>query len=134
MVRPSKDVTDAELEILQVLWETPGCTIREVVDQLYEDPTRANYQTSKKLVARLEVKGFVRRDNSQTAHVFKPIVGQNELIERRLNDVAASLCEGSTLPLLTCLLQGKSLSARERQRLRDLFAELTQNKSKRGQK
>ena len=129
MVRPSKDVTDSELEILQVLWETPGVTIREIVDELYEEPTRANYQTSKKLIARLEEKGYVRRRKAGTAHTYRPVVAQHELIERRLSAVAESLCGGSSLPLLTCLLQGKSLSARERKRLHELFTELTQQKS-----
>ena len=127
MVRPSKDVTDAELEILRVLWDQPNATIREVVDELYEQPTRSNYQTSKKLIARLEEKGYVRRNASKSAHCFRATVAQTELIKRRLQGVADSLCGGSALPLVTCLLEGKVLSAKERRHLNEVFEQLKES-------
>lgn len=127
MAKSNKDVTDAELEIMQILWKSPGRTTREIVDQLYEAPSRVNYQTVKKLVARLEAKRFIRRNRSKTAHTFRPIVSHEKLIERRLCDVAESLCEGSTLPLVTCLLQGKILSQKERKHLHDLLNEHLKN-------
>ena len=124
MVRTGKDVTDGELKILRVLWQAETATIREVVDQIYDDPTRANYQTTKKLIARLEAKEFVRRDATTASHTFQATVAQNELLERRLKDVADSLCNGSALPLVTCLLESKALSSKERRRLREVFDEL----------
>lgn len=129
MVRPPSDVTEAELEIMHLLWELECGTIREVVDLLYENPTRSNYQTVKKLMSRLESKKLVGRKKSGTAHTFRPLVQRSDLIERRLNQVAESLCDGSSFPLMTCLLQGKSLSAKDRKNLRELFEELT-SKSK----
>ena len=125
MVRPPSDVTEAELEILRILWELESGTIREVVDRLYDDPTRNNYQTAKKLMSRLESKKLVGRRKSGTAHTFRPLVRRDDLIERRLNQVAESLCDGSSLPLLTCLLQAKGLSTKERKRLRQLLEDLT---------
>lgn len=127
MVRPANDVTEAELEILRILWELERGTIREVVDLLYDKPSRNNYQTVKKLMSRLESKKLVGRKKSGTAHVFRPLIKRADLIERRLGQVADSLCEGSSLPLLTCLLQGKSVSASERKKLQQLFEELTGN-------
>jgi len=129
MVRPAKDVTEAELEIMRILWELESGTIREVVDRLYDSPTRNNYQTVKKLFSRLESKRLVGRKKTGTAHMFRALVQRADLIERRLSDVAESLCDGSSLPLLTCLLQGKGLSAKERKGLQQLFEELT-SKSK----
>ena len=61
MVRTANDVTEAELDILRILWELGFATIREVVDRLYDEPTRNNYQTTKKLVSRLEGKKLVGR-------------------------------------------------------------------------
>ena len=123
MAKRIQDVTNAELGIMQILWDRPGRTTREMVDQIYETPSRVNYQTVKKLVTRLEAKGFIRRDRSTTAHTFRPVVSHEELLERRLNDVAERLCDGSTFPLLACLMQGRKLSAKERNRLHDLFRE-----------
>ena len=125
MVRIAKDVTEAELEIMRVLWELESGTIREVVDRLYKTPTRNNYQTVKKLMSRLESKKLVGRKKSGTAHTFRALVHKADLIERRLSQVAESLCDGSSLPLLTCLLQGKGLSAKERKSLQQLYEDLT---------
>ena len=127
MVRPPSDVTEAELEIMRILWELEDGTTREVVDLLYDTPSRSNYQTVKKLMSRLETKKLVGRKKSGTAHTFRPLVQRSDLIERRLSQVADSLCDGSSLPLLTCLLQGKGLSTKERKRLKELFEELTSN-------
>ena len=121
MVRTPNDVTEAELDIMRILWEVESGTIRDVVDRLYETPSRNNYQTVKKLMSRLETKKLVRRTKRGTAHTFRPLVQRDDLIERRLNQVAESLCDGSALPLMTCLLQGKGLSSRERRELRQLF-------------
>lgn len=131
MVRSASDVTEAELEIMQALWEIGVSTIREVVDRLYDEPSRSNYQTVKKLMSRLETKKLVARKKSGTAHVFHPLIQRTDLIERRLHQVAESLCEGSSLPLLACLLQGNGLPAKERKQLQQLFEELTsQSKTK----
>ena len=125
MVRPANDVTEAELEIMRVLWELDCGTIREVVDRLYDEPSRNNYQTVKKLMSRLETKKLVGRKKTATAHTFRALVGRSDLIQRRLSQVAESLCDGSSLPLLTCLLQGKGLPTKERKQLQQLFEELT---------
>lgn len=125
MGRIPKKITGAELEIMQVLWASGSGTIREVVDRLYAEPTRNNYQTTKKLISRLEAKKMVRRQKAGSVYSYRPLIQQSDVIEERLHDVANSLCDGSTLPLLTCLLQGKGLSASERKKLHQLFDELT---------
>ena len=134
MVRPPKDVTEAELEIMRVLWDRETATIREVVDRLYDDPSRNNYQTVKKLMSRLEVKKLVGRTKSEVAHTFYALTQRSDLIQQRLTQVAESLCDGSSIPLLTCLLQGKGLSGRERKRLQQLFEELTSKSKSKGTK
>jgi predicted transcriptional regulator len=74
-----------------------------------------------KLLDRLAEKGHVRRDRSGSAHVFSAAVGREELIGRRLQDVAEKLCGGSLTPLLTHLVKTRKLSDQERQELRDLI-------------
>ena len=58
------------------------------------------------------------------AHTFAAAVGREELIGRRLREVAEKLCGGSLTPLLTHLVRARRLSARERQELRQLIDEL----------
>jgi predicted transcriptional regulator len=124
MARTPRDVTDAELAVLQVLWDRGPATIRQLTDALYPGGGTSHYATVQKLLERLEVKGHVARDRRAPAHTFAAAVGREELIGRRLEDVAAKLCGGSLTPLLTHLVRARRLSARERQELRALIDEL----------
>jgi predicted transcriptional regulator len=124
MARTPQDVTTAELSVLQVLWDGGPSTIRQLTDLLYPGGGTAQYGTVQKLLDRLEQKGFVRRDRTAAAHTFAAAVGRDELIGRRLQDMAEKLCGGSLTPLLTHLVRTRRLSARERRELRDLIDEL----------
>jgi BlaI family penicillinase repressor len=124
MARTPQDVTEAELAILQVLWDDGPATIRRLTDALYPGGGAAQYGTVQKLLDRLEAKGCVRRDRSGAAHTFAAVVGREEIIGRRLRDVAEKLCGGSLTPLLTHLVRSRGLSTQEREELRSLIEEL----------
>ncbi len=135
MARTPQDVTDAELAVLQVLWDEGPATIRRLTDVLYPAGGAAQYATVQKLLERLEAKGYVGRRRTGAAHLFSAAVPRDELIGRRLQDVAEKLCGGSLTPLLTHLVRTRRLSARERQELRDLIDELdTRGKGKKGER
>ena len=68
------ELPDAELAVLQQLWEKGPATIRSLTDALYPKSTDAYYATVQKLLERLESKGCVRRDRSSWAHVFEAAV------------------------------------------------------------
>src|SRR5262245_7491927 len=124
-MKPSQvDVTDAELALLRSLWDHEPATIRQLVDRVYGQEGTSVYATVQKLLDRLEAKGCVIRDRSGTVHTFRAAIGRDELIGRRLRAVADSLCGGSLTPLLTHLVQGEGLSARERKELRALIDRL----------
>jgi predicted transcriptional regulator len=124
MGKPFQDVTEAELSVLQVLWDEGPATIRQLTDVLYPGGRASHYATVQKLLERLEVKGCIRRDRSANVHVFAAAIGRDELIGRRLRAVAEQLCGGSLTPLLTHLVRTRRLNAQERQALRDLLANL----------
>jgi predicted transcriptional regulator len=124
MARTPQDVTEAELAILHLLWDHGPATIRRLTDALYPGGGAAQYGTVQKLLDRLESKGCVRRNRSAAAHTFAAMVDRQEIIGRRLRDVAEKLCGGSLTPLLTHLVRTRTLSAREREELRALIEEL----------
>ena len=121
MGRTPQDVTETELAILQVLWDSGPTTIRQVADVLYPKGGRPQYATVQKLLDRLEQDGWVARTKAQPANIYRASVGREELIGRRLQDVAEKLCGGSLTPLLTHLVRANRLSDMERQELRDLI-------------
>ena len=126
MVRDPQDLPDAELAVMQMLWEHGPATIRQLTDRLYPLGTDAQYATVQKLLDRLEAKLCVRRDRSAWAHVFHAVLNRDELIGRRLQAVAERLCGGSLTPLLTNLVRAKQLTPRERREIRKLMDELDQ--------
>ncbi len=117
----SYNVTDAELAILEVLWQNPGRTIGEISAAIYPARTTARYATVQKLLERLEAKGCVERDRSAFAHLFRARVDREQLIGRRLQEVAEKLCDGSLTPLLLHLVESTPLSAADRARLHQLI-------------
>jgi BlaI family transcriptional regulator, penicillinase repressor len=124
MEQQLQDVTDAELAVLQVLWDEGPATIRLLTDTLYPPGTDAHYATVQKLLERLEAKGHVRRDRSNHAHVFDAATDRDALVGRRLRVMAEKLCGGMMGSLLTHLVRAEQLNAHERQELRALMDEL----------
>ncbi len=119
-----KDVPDAELAVLQVLWDRGPCTIRQLTDALYPDGSDVYYATVQKLLERLEEKRHVRRDRSGHAHRFEAVTDRDTLIGQRLRSVAEKLTGGLLAPLLTHLVRAEALSRQEREELRALIDEL----------
>ncbi len=119
-----EDVTEAELALLQSLWDDGPATIRQLVDRVYQQSGTSIYATVQKLLDRLEAKECVTRDRRGPVHVFQPAINRDELIGRRLRAVADSLCGGSLSPLLSHLVEGRGLSENERRELQSLIEKL----------
>ncbi len=134
MTLSRKDVTRAELALLEVLWEGGPATIRELTDSVYPGGSASDYATVKKLLSRLEKKGYIQRDRGAMAHVFSATASREELIGQRLRTLADSLCGGSRTPLLTHLLKTERLSRAELDELQALLAELGQEKKRQRRK
>jgi BlaI family penicillinase repressor len=126
MARTPQDVTDAELAVLQVLWERGPASRRQLTDRLYPGANPAHYTTVQKLLERLEGKGYVTQESGPGALTFQATVSRDDLISRRLLDMAEKLCEGSVTPLLMNLVRSNRLSTRDLQELRALIDRLRQ--------
>jgi len=127
MARVPQDVTDAELAILQELWDRGSASVRELAEALYGKCTPAQHATVQKLLERLEAKSCVSRDRGTWPHTFVPAVAREVLIGRQLQQTADKLAGGSLQPLLTHLVRAGRLSADDRQSLRSLLEDLTKD-------
>ena|SRR5437763_918120 len=132
MSREPQDVTEAELALLQVLWDRGRSNTRQITDLLYPRGGQSEYATVQKLLERLEDKGFVARDRSSFVHTFVSAVDRDELIGRRLRAMAQKLCGGSLVPILSHLAKSKGLSAGERQALREMIEGTTEQPKAKG--
>jgi predicted transcriptional regulator len=121
VARLAQEVTEAELSVLQEIWDRGASTIRQLTDSCYPDGGTSCYATVQKLLDRLESKGFVTRNRNESVHWFEAAIGRDELIGRRLQAVAETLCGGSLTPLLSHLVRAEKLSPEDRAALRALI-------------
>jgi predicted transcriptional regulator len=127
---PQPDITEAELAVLQGLWDGGRSSIRQLADQLYPGGGPSQYATVQKLLERLENKACVRRVKASSPVLFEAAIDREQLIARRLRLLAEQLCGGSMTPLLTQLVQTESLSRQEIEVLRQHLEQLRKQKRK----
>lgn len=117
-------VSEAELDVLKVLWERPSGTVREINEILHQQGRRWAYTTVQTLLQRLESKGHVQSDKSGPAHVYRAGVSRDDLLSRRLRELADQLCDGTSSPLLLALLGDSRLTSDDIRQLRQLLDQL----------
>ncbi len=98
------------MDVLKALWEIEAGTVREIRDLLRKRRRRWAYTTVQTLLNRLRDKGYVKRDESGMAHVFRASVSRDRLIGWRLQELADQVCEGASTPLVRNLVQSQPLS------------------------
>jgi len=135
MARTPQDVTDTELAILQILWDQGPSTRRQITDVLYPRGGTAQYATVQKLLERLEGKGFVAAKNrGQGVLTFAVSVDRDELISRKLQEMAAKLCGGSMTPLLMNLVRAQPLTDHQLDELRSFVEDLRRRTKRKGER
>jgi len=104
--------TDAELGILNVLWERGPSTVRDVHEALYRDEG-AGYTTALKLLQIMHGKGLVLRDDSERAHVFRAAVSRERTQKRFVAEMVQRVFNGSPSQLVLQALGGRPKATRE---------------------
>lgn len=118
--KKSATLTQAELRIMKVLWETGGATVAVVVAALSEDLAYTTVLTTLRV---LERKGCVRHKESGRAFTYVPLIDRGGAQRTAVNDVVSKFFNNSPGLLALNLLQDERLSAVELTRLRRLIDE-----------
>jgi predicted transcriptional regulator len=130
--RPS--MSDAEREVLKVLWEHGSLVVRDVLARLTERGQEWSRSTVITLLQRLEKKGYVESDKSQYAFVFRAAMSREEVMHERMAELAGELCGGDALPLVLAFTERHRFSAQELARFRKMIESLEVRDGKRGGK
>jgi len=114
--------TDAELEILTVLWSIGPATVRDVYTVISRRRT-AQYSTILKFMQIMAEKGLVHREETQRAHVYEA-AKPREWTQRQLaGDLLERAFSGSAKALLVGALAAKKASKKELAEMRRLLDE-----------
>ena len=116
-------LANAELAVMELLWQQDRRTARQVREQLYPGAHKAQHGTVQRLLQRLEDKGFVERDRTLSVHLFAASVSRQAYASSQLESLADKLTGGSLAPLITHLLEEKKISRAEIKRLRKILGE-----------
>ena len=104
--------TEAELGILNVLWERGSMTVRELHEANYRDEG-TGYTTSLMMLQIMHAKGLVERDDSQRAHVYRAVINKESNQQRFLSDMVQRVFDGSPSQLVLQALGGQPKASRE---------------------
>src|SRR5215472_8682066 len=112
--------TEAELELLRILWEKEPATVREIYDTLNQERP-SGYTTVLKLLQIMTAKGLVVRDEASRAHVYRAAISQDAMQSKLLKDLSMRLFSGSAAQLALHALAMEPASQNELDEIRALI-------------
>ena len=115
------EITDAELEIMQVLWKNKECNLAEIIEKLSINEEK-NKNTIKTLIHRLTQKGAIesKKINSKEV-IYIPKVSEKKYIKKESNSFLDKVFNGNINKLLLNLVEDKKVSKEELQKLIDIM-------------
>lgn len=121
MARPSTPTpTDAELEILRVLWARGESTVREVFEQLGADKP-VGYTTVLKQMQVMHRKGLLARSERFRSHLYRPAQTQPATQRQLVGSLLAAAFGGSARGLVQSALAGRRVDADELRAIRAIL-------------
>ena len=112
--------TSAELEILNILWDTGPTSVRDVHTQLSEFRD-VFYTTTLKTMQVMVSKGLLDRDTSQRAHIYQPLVARQDIEKDLIAGLLHSAFSGSTSRLIISAIGHGKPTADELKEIRSLI-------------
>ncbi|HUP48254.1 MAG TPA: BlaI/MecI/CopY family transcriptional regulator [Thermoanaerobaculia bacterium] len=115
MARPPQ-ISDAEWDVMQVLWETSPLSGSEVADRLGGHP-----KTVKTLLGRLVRKGVLRFREENNRYLYRPAVPRERYVEEESRSFLERVFGGEATPALVHFVESVELSEEEIRELRELL-------------
>jgi BlaI family penicillinase repressor len=120
--------TDSELEILTVLWSRGASTVREVYEVLRKRRKTAEYSTTLKFMQIMAQKGWLKRDDTDRAHVYEPAHSREWMQQQLAGDLLQRGFEWSMKDLMIGALSARKASKEELAELRRLLDDYEKRK------
>lgn len=118
--RPKLQPTDAELEVLQVLWKRGACTVREVYEEVNQARGTA-YTTTLKIMQIMHEKGLVTRDDKERSHLYKAKARPEETRRSMVRSFIDRVFAGSAADMVLSALGSGKTSSKDLEKIRALI-------------
>ena len=116
----SPTLTDAELRLMDIVWDKGSATAAAVVEALPGD-ARLAHTTVLTMLGILEQKGYLRHTKEGKSYVYHPMVQREQASKSALQHLVRRFFRNSPELLVSQLLSDEELSAKDRRKLRELL-------------
>lgn len=121
MVKQTSDLlTEAELELMLILWRLGEGTVKDILAALPADRHMA-YTTASTIVRIMERKGFVQSRKAGRGHSYSPVISKEDYESRTLGHVVNTLFDRTPASLVARLVNDKKLTAADMEEIRRLL-------------
>jgi BlaI family transcriptional regulator, penicillinase repressor len=114
--------TNAELEILGLLWQNGPQTVKQV-HEIIRATRDVGYTTVLKLMQLMAEKGLLTRDETERSHVYRAAVAEKKIKRKLVSELLDRAFDGSAAGLVQQLLSAKRASAEELDEIRAILDE-----------
>jgi len=118
--KKSPTLTEAELRLMNVLWQKGSASVQQVLDALPKKPLLA-YNSVLTTIRILEKKGYVKHVKDGRAHVYIPLVDRKDATRSEIRHLVGRFFKNSHELLVLNLLQDDAIDPEELARLRSLI-------------
>lgn len=115
--RQSATLTEAELKIMEVLWQRKSGTVQQVLDDLPQRPALA-YNSVLTIIRILEKKGYVEHAKDGRAHIYAPVVEREDARRSEVKHLVSRFFKNSQEQLVLNILEERGLGRDEIDRLK----------------
>jgi BlaI family transcriptional regulator, penicillinase repressor len=116
----SETLTEAELRVMNVLWEKGQATVQRVLEAMPEKLNLA-YNSVLTTIRVLENKGYVGHKKDGRAHIYEPLIARTEASRSEVRHLVSRFFANSHESLLLNLLEEQNFDADELKRLRQIL-------------
>ncbi len=113
-----RELTKAEEQVMQILWDMRESIVRDMVDQ-FPDPKPA-YNTVSTVLRVLEKKGFVDHKAYGTTYVYFPLVSKKEYSKFQFTNLIKNYFNGSFPKMAAFFAKENNLSIQELEEMMDM--------------
>ncbi len=113
-------MTEAELRLMNVLWQKGSATVHQVLEALPNKPALA-YNSVLTIIRILEKKGYVKHIKDGRAHIYMPLVGQKEATRFEVRNLVNRFFKDSHELLVLNILENKDMDSDELERVSQLL-------------
>lgn len=116
-------LSDKEWTVLEVLWQTGGSELGEIVEMLKQD-TGWSRNTVHTYLTRMDAKKLVYIDKSVNPHIYKAAVSKGECQKSERKSFLARVYKGSTGDMIAAFLKEETISTEDREKLKKLLDDM----------